>query len=354
MILFIENRKIFLKWASKTYEYKYNTLVNSKEFEVIDLGDDLSNIDPSKYQHVIFGWHAIPIHKFYNEPKHSYYKKHVSELEKHPEISQKIQKFLNIPKRYHIIQDMHGDTYTGGIDALAKYAEQYLTDIITPYSDNPIFNQLQSLAPNIQYHLLPHHIDTNYFKNYNQPKTYDIMLFGNDSKAFYPFRNRLFKLILENKTKYKVDHIPRPRNYFKFNKNICNDALSKRINRAWLTVCTQSKYEYLLGKYFETSMSHSVVVGDMPNNGKDIWGHNYIHLSPDMSDQQILDVLDHALQDKPNLQQIAQNMDQVMTHYSLDLYPQKLLAALSDPTIQHDGPTDVSSEPVPTPVSESN
>ena len=89
-------------------------------------------------------------------------------------------------------------------------------------------------------------------------------------------------------SKYRVNIWEGFRNYFRFNEKISNKKLSEEINKSWLTICTSSKYNLLLGKYFETSMSNSTVCGNMPEDGKNICRDNYIELNPEMSDEEII------------------------------------------------------------------
>ena len=79
VILFLENNKIFAKWASKTYEYKYDKICNDKRFKVIDIDDNLDDLNINNYNTIIFGWHGIPINKYYNDGPHEYYKKHITQ-----------------------------------------------------------------------------------------------------------------------------------------------------------------------------------------------------------------------------------------------------------------------------------
>ena len=80
----------------------------------------------------------------------------------------------------------------------------------------------------------------------------------------------------------------------------------------------------MLGKYFETSMSKSVVCGNMPTDGKNIWNKDFIELNPKMSDDEILDTIDKALQDKKKLIDMANITYQKMEEFNLDKFSHKL------------------------------
>ena len=63
-ILFIDNTKVFEKWASKTYEYKINQIKQNDNFVFVDI-DNLDTINEKDYNTVVFGWNVTYISKFY-------------------------------------------------------------------------------------------------------------------------------------------------------------------------------------------------------------------------------------------------------------------------------------------------
>jgi len=324
-ILFLENKKIFEKWSSKTYEYKYNKLCESDKYDVIDIDDDISKVNVSKYKWIIFGWHGIPLNKFYNEPKHIYYKKYIENLETYEEIEEKIKPLMKIKRKAIIVQDMHSCDYKNGLDNFCKYiTDNKIHYIITPYLDTEQIKYIKSNCSKVFICHMPHHIDETKFKDWNLKKDFDILLFGNDHKAFYPFRHRVINLLLKNKDNIKIKHIPKPRNYFRYNPNISDAALSKFMNRSWMTLCTPSKYNFLLGKYFESCMSKSAIIGNMATDGTDVWNDNYIQIDNDMSDDEILEIISEALDDKEYLKSIQNNMLEKMEDYYLSKYADKM------------------------------
>ena len=111
---------------------------------------------------------------------------------------------------------------------------------------------------------------------------------------------------------------------FKKTKNISNNKLSQAINESWLTICTSSKFDLLLGKYFETSMSGSIVCGNMAEDGKEIWKGNFIKLTPEMSDDEIFKVLAKELKFKSKLIKKIKKMLPIMEEYHLSKFSQKL------------------------------
>lgn len=325
-IYFLENHKIFKNWFSKTYEFKYDTLKQSDKFIILDIDDtNLNDTVINNNDIIIFGWHGISINKYY-DLKYEFYKRRIKNLETSEIIDSKIKTLLQSKNKYLLVQDLHNDDYTNGLDGLINYLNMHnFKGIITPYlkTQNIDYIKQHIKVNNFKYIHMPHHIDSEKFKDYNLEKKYDILIFGNDHAKYYPFRNRLIELLSKgNNLKLRI--IPKHKNYFKYDGLISNENLSIMINESWLTLCTSSKYDYLLGKYFETSMSNSVVLGNMPKDGVKIWKDNFVKLSPNMTDEEIMTTIYKSLENKDKLKQYSQNMKVIMSIYDLNKFANKL------------------------------
>ena len=327
-ILLINNKKIYQKWASKTYEYKMNSVDNDDRFLHISI-DDLREKKYSiqtllDYDVIIFGWNTIPISKYYTT-KYNYYSKKYTNLETKEMITELVEPLYVHKRRYYIVQDLHEFDCLNGMTGLSQYlTEKEFSGIISPYKYASEIHKFK----NMEVLHLPHHIDETKFKNFNLQKEYDIFIFGNTHKQFYPFRHRLSILLKEIAKKHNLNIVHWEegigKNYFKFNQKISNENLSKAINKSWLTLCTKSKYNFLLGKYFETSFSNSVIVGDMTQDGKEIWGNNFIELENTMSDIQIEEIVVESLKNKESLQMYSNECLKIMEKYYLSNYTNNL------------------------------
>ena len=56
-------------------------------------------------------------------------------------------------------------------------------------------------------------INVDVFKDYKLSKKYDIIFYGNTNKTWYPFRSRIFNLLLKNKHKYRIHFVQFPTEY---------------------------------------------------------------------------------------------------------------------------------------------
>ncbi|ADO67276.1 hypothetical protein crov243 [Cafeteria roenbergensis virus] len=327
-ILLIDNFKIFKSWASKTYQYKIDQLKKDSRYKVIDV-DELTNIDINNYKNVIFGWNLCIYSKYYTL-KHNFYSKKIPGLESLSSITLKTTSLLessNINK-YLIVQDfINPDDYQEGLKSLTLYLKKYkFTGILTPYLNTDATIPLKKELPNIKLFHIPHHIDETKFKNWKLNKEYDIFIFGNCKKNRYPFRNRLLKILEELQQVYKICfwNDIMSKNYFKFNKNISNENLSKQINKSWLTICTKSYADVLLGKYMETSMSASCILGDMASDGLNIWKDNYIKLNDKMCNDEIKTIIKQALENKQQLLNNINIMESKMSQFYLSSFPDRI------------------------------
>ena len=123
----------------------------------------------------------------------------------------------------------------------------------------------------------------------NMPqKTIDVLLYGNMS-SFYPFRNRLLKLIQTSNINYHYLEHPGYNDYVKTTDNLTiNTDLCKLIQKSKITIVTCSVFEYFVKKYIEVSLSGSLICGNFPSTEKNIFKNSMCLLEPTMSDEDIV------------------------------------------------------------------
>lgn len=318
-ILFIENELENDNPMSTCYKIKCNKIKNIDRDEITityyNIGNNNTHIDPKDYDIALFGCRSIYLYKVY--------KSKVKE-----ELKKKFELIVNCVKtKFFIIQDMHQKTY-GSIEQLCSLLNQYNFNIIFTFYDNTEARLIRKLTPQCKYFHLPHHIDTNIFKNYNENnniKDIDILLFGSIHPKHYPFRKRLFDLILNNKDKYLNVYLIEYDSSV-FNPSHCESGLAKLLNRSKICIATKSRYDYLVGKYFEISASNCLIAGDIPRDGRDLFKNNILELANTMSDNEIITILDECLNNYSNYtDKIEKIKNTVDTKYNLDVYIERLL-----------------------------
>ena len=191
-ILFVENELENDNPLSSCYNIKCNKIkrinMDNVKITYYNIGQNNTEINFKDYSVVLFGCRSIYLYKVY--------KSKIKE-----ELKKKFELIVNsVEKKFFIIQDMHQKTY-GSIEQLCNILNNYNFNIIFTFYDNTEARLIRKLTPKCKYFYLPHHIDTDIFKNYNEnngEKDIDILLFGSVHPKHYPFRKRLFDLILNN------------------------------------------------------------------------------------------------------------------------------------------------------------
>ena len=138
---------------------------------------------------------------------------------------------------------------------------------------------------------MPHYINSQIFTKYNNEKTIDILLYGNTSN-FYPFRQRLFKLIKNSGLNYY--YLQHPGYDTTVNIKTKSD-LSKLINKSRITISTCSSFNYFLKKYIEISLSGSVIAGNFPHTEENLYKNCMCLLDETDSDDIIIEKLKNIL-----------------------------------------------------------
>ena len=215
-------------------------------------------------------------------------------------------------------------------------------------------------------------VNTSIYKNRNEPKKYDILLYGGRSNRnrvrnltaeqsyktrwekyhgsklppihdFYPLRKRLERLLRRNGDRYNIRILGEwasmnigtshtkpilalgptgeseyvgaqecPKNEECVGGYV-NESLSKLINQSWLTLCTSSRVDILMDKYVEAAASHSAILGNIPSDYEHIFKGNIVEVTEWMSDEEILSTIDRALEDKHKLKAMIDKTAELVT-----------------------------------------
>jgi len=195
-------------------------------------------------------------------------------------------------KRIFHIHDIHDYTFIDGYFGFKNYCKNNNINLVI---GNYIYNNeskiINSILKDLEipYYVIPNLINDNIFKNYNNDKIYDILIYGNMGFC-YILRKRMLDIIKKT-TKWKSRII-------EFNE-LTGIELSEEINKSYLSVATCSTFEYFLCKYIEIPMSSSLVIGNLPEQGKMLFGNDdFIQINDNMTDIEIIDKIDKVLENK--------------------------------------------------------
>lgn len=188
-------------------------------------------------------------------------------------------------------------------------------------------------------------INSTVFKNYHKTKKYDVLIYGtryynNDIEPhdadkeyvalweanhdttisgqinFYPLRHRLENLLIKHTDKYNTCIL---KSKCIYDAEFANGELSELINQSWLTIACRTRADIPMAKYFEISASYSGILGDIPSDYTELFKGNIIEVSEWMSDEEILAIIDNALEDKQKLQEMINRLgDMIHAEYNLD------------------------------------
>jgi hypothetical protein len=119
-----------------------------------------------------------------------------------------------------------------------------------------------------------------------------------DSYNYYPLRKRLRDLMISQPPdKYRTNIFVPQGSWFPV-PPVRRASLCEVINKSHLVICTRARSDTLLKKFLEISASGSVILGNYPSDYKDLFENNIVEVNENMSDQEILDTIDHALADR--------------------------------------------------------
>ena len=148
---------------------------------------------------------------------------------------------------------------------------------------------------NINFHLWNDYffINHNIFKNYNQKKEYDILLYGATYKEHYPLRFKINECLIKLKDKYKILIIEHSgyKDKNKISTLPKRKELSMLINKSKFCISTSSIMDLFVYKYQEIPLSNSIIIGDIPTLYKDLFKDKMVEIDQNYSEEQIMEKL---------------------------------------------------------------
>jgi len=173
-----------------------------------------------------------------------------------------------------------------------------------------------------KFFIISHHIPQEIFFPKHLPKKYDILIYGwSNSDIVYPFRTRLKKLLLESK-RFKVHVIERTSD---IKKMLIENELADLISQSWICITCVSNFSYLVRKYFEIAACGSVPCGNINAQGKTIFGNNIIELDSNMSDYEILRIIQYYLSNQELLVYMSNQIKTIASTYNYNMFIKKIM-----------------------------
>ncbi len=178
-----------------------------------------------------------------------------------------------------------------------------------------------------KFFILSHHIPQEIFYSRGLEKKYDILIYGwSNSDIVYPFRTRLKKLLVESK-RFKVHVVERSSD---IKKMPIENELAELISQSWICVTCISNFSYLVRKYFEIAACGSIPCGNINAQGKSIFGNNIIELDSNMSDYEILRIIEYYLSNPELLIYMSNQIKLIASTYNYNMFIKKMLEIKDD------------------------
>lgn len=312
-VLFVDNFQLdFDNPMSTLYKNKCKEISKSTRAKVFTLDVSKKNLNVSDYKDhniLLLGARSVPFYKC-NKIHSPFVEKNLQSI-----MSQSYE------KKFMILQDMHPKTY-GAIVYLVEFLNRHNMEIIFTFLENGESRTIRKYCPMLRFHHLPHYIDTNIFRPIpNQQREYDMILYGSVHPTHYPFRKRLFELILADKD-IKTLHIIPPANN-SWDPQKCERGLAEKINSANFAVATKSRYDYFVAKYLEIAACDTMVVGNMATDGMKVFpAGTYIEVNERMTDVEILEKIKSAINQK--VRPAQEFTHAILSNYNLTKYADRL------------------------------
>lgn len=196
------------------------------------------------------------------------------------------------------------DGFAGSIiPVMTSYNEAYRIDRVERYvQENKlrgvVFHHANDLtrfphwdAQGIKRFHIHHCANENVYKDYELPKDIDVLVAGNLSRDYYPFRVRLRDLawrVLRKRgynvvvLKHPGYHLPAPEG------TVIREDFARMINRSKLVITCSMRYKYALGKYAEIGLCRSLALADVPDERQEHFQQTVRVVEPWMLDEDIL------------------------------------------------------------------
>ena len=161
----------------------------------------------------------------------------------------------------------------------------------------------------------------------------DLLVVGALTKFYYPLRARMAEIVTKGLLNHSYVHV-HP-GYVLENSSVEQTesqmyAYAALLRRAKIVVMDSSRYGYALSKYMEAAMSGCLLLGELPLEREAEFSRYVIPISMNMTDQQILSVVDYWIKNDRERETIAALGQQIVLEsytwdHSIDLSLQAFL-----------------------------
>lgn len=187
-------------------------------------------------------------------------------------------------------------------------------------------HKYQILNSTINFVNIPHCSDMRFFKDYDLPKKYDIILIGRLSSNAYPLRTRMVDIVEQMASKYNVFiHTHPGYDIQNADNNYQTIEFAKLINQSRLAIFCSGKDRTRFSKYTEVAACCTGIVADIPDENQDEFRKFVIEISMDMKTNYIIDKITYYLNNTSRLNVLIQNGKTFANKYTTQYYAQRMM-----------------------------
>ena len=217
--------------------------------------------------------------------------------------------------------EMYDDEWT------LKEVNQSATDIVVCHHKNDWEDwRDRKFNKPVQLVNIPHCAERTIFKDYELPKTHDILLVGaiNVTTKFgqhYPLRQKMLDVLGEMSDDYKVGVYQHPGYVLgDAHENRYAIEFAKAINSAKICVTCSGAPKSRFGKYVEIPACRTAIAADIPNEESETFKKFVIEINTQDSNQSIIEKLKRYLDNKEELKKVTDRGWLLMKKYTQDWY----------------------------------
>lgn len=178
---------------------------------------------------------------------------------------------------------------------------------------------------------IPHCADPAVYRDYGLEKDIDVLVAGNMSQYYYPFRNRLRRLATQvlRKRGYRVVVLPHPGYQLPPKEGaVVGEAFARMLNRAKVAFTCSMRHNYALAKYSEIALCRTLPVGDIPGERQEFFQRTVLQVEPWMLDEEIQRTVEEVLDNPERLKKLTDEAyDLTLQHFSMGVYAELFVRA---------------------------
>lgn len=172
--------------------------------------------------------------------------------------------------------------------------------VVFTYSNDVALYQAPLEAAGRALWVIPHSADEYIYRDYGLEKDIDVLVVGNLSEQFYPFRHRLARLAHRELRKrgYRVVQLPHPGFELPPREGaVVGEAYARYLNRSKVVLTCTSRQRYAFAKLVEIPLCASLPVSDLPRERQGFFRQTTLNVEQWMLDREILAKVEDVLDD---------------------------------------------------------